>query len=94
MKIDLDELEKLAKNAIDIREATKHWTGTKRVHSVPTPETVLELIRQIRIMREALESIYIITKELQPNSGHMYLSDINSIYKTSNKALEQVEETK
>ena len=37
--------------------------------------------------RKALMEIYEITQELQPNSGHMYLSAVNDCYKISTKAL-------
>lgn len=49
---------------------------------------------KLDIAVKALERIQQTSGELQPNSGHMYLASVNSIYKTVNKALAEIKSLK
>jgi hypothetical protein len=50
-----------------------------------------DLLRaQLEKAKAALETIYDITAELQPNSGHLCLSDINNCFKVSRDALKDL----
>lgn len=50
-------------------------------------KTLLEIIR---IQEEALKASYENCNELQPNSGHMYLANVNFCFKKTKEAIDKV----
>lgn len=76
--------EKQVKTWIDIH-------GTKVIMLDDHQEIVAGLEARINRLREALKAIDENTVELQPNSGHMYLANVNYCHKKARQALKDDE---
>lgn len=62
-----------------------------RAVAIIDPKRLKDLEAKLEKAREALEKVRDMTGELQPNSGHMYLSTVNDCFEIAREALREIE---